>query len=76
MDKELFLFWFQVKGKVMSDEYSLKIYQILNSILYGRKDSAFIRISVPVGDDENKAFLSGMKFLKDFYPVIQEFLPK
>ncbi|MBF0558503.1 MAG: EpsI family protein [Nitrospirae bacterium] len=75
-DKELFLYWFQVKGKIVSDEYSLKIYEVLNSILFNRKDAAFIRISVPVGDDENRALLSGMKFLKDFYPVIQEFLPK
>jgi EpsI family protein len=72
---ELFLYWFQVKGRALTDEYSLKLAEITNSVRYRRKDSAFIRVSVPFGADEKKAMGTAVRFLLDFYPVIQEFLP-
>ncbi|MEW6215901.1 MAG: exosortase C-terminal domain/associated protein EpsI [Nitrospirota bacterium] len=75
-EKTLFLYWYQVKGRSLSDEYSLKLSEILNSIFYRRRDSAFIRVSMPFEADEEKAFSVGVKFIKDFYPIIQEFLPK
>lgn len=75
-DKELFLYWFQVKGKSLSDEYSLKLAEITNSLLYRRADSAFIRVSVPFETDQEKAVALGERFVKDFYPLLQEFLPR
>ena len=74
--KDLFLYWYQVKGRALSDEYLLKTFEIVNSILYRRRDAAFIRVSVPVADNPEAAFQAGMKFLGDFYPVIKEFLPQ
>lgn len=73
--KELYLYWFQVKGKTLSDEYSLKLAEITNSFLYRRRDAAFIRISVPFETDEAKALAQSERFVREFYPVIQEFLP-
>lgn len=75
-DRELFLYWFSVKGKTISDEYALKLDVILNSVLYRRRDSAFIRISVPFGGDEEAAYRDGVRFINDFYPYIEEFLPR
>lgn len=75
-DKELFLYWFQVKGKSLSDEYSLKLAEITNSLLYRRADSAFIRVSVPFETNQEKAVALGERFVKDFYPLLQEFLPQ
>ncbi len=75
-NKELFLYWFQVKGKTVDNEYSLKLAEILNSMLYRRRDAAFIRISVPFSDNEQKAQAAGEQFIRDFYPVITSFLPK
>ncbi len=74
--KELFLYWFQVKGKSLSDEYSLKLAEITNSFLYRRRDSAFIRVSVPFETDEARAVQLGERFVKDFYPLIQQYLPQ
>jgi EpsI family protein len=74
-NKELFLYWFQVRGKTLDDEYSLKLSEILNSLLYRRRDSAFVRISVPFEADENKAKMTGEQFVMDFDAVIQKFLP-
>lgn len=75
-DKELFLYWFQVMGKCLTNEYSLKLADIINSVVHGRRDAAFIRISIPFDGDEAKALAAGRRFVRDFYPVIEGFLPQ
>jgi EpsI family protein len=73
--KELFLYWYQVRGDSISEEYSLKLAEIANSVRYGRRDAAFIRNSVPFGGDERQALAIGERFVGDFYPTIRSFLP-
>ena len=74
--REGFLYGYQVKGEPLSSEYSLKFAQVFNSIFHGRRDSAFIRVSVPVDMEEERAFSAGIDFIKDFYPAIEETLPR
>lgn len=74
--KELFLYWFQVRDKTMNEEYSLKVAQIAGSLLQRRRDSSFIRISVPFEGDERAALQLGEMFVRDFRPTIMQFLPR
>ena len=73
--KEMFLYFFQVKGQVLTDEYSLKLAEIVNSILHKRRDSAFIRVSVPFQGDSSEAALIGDRFMANLYPHIASVLP-
>jgi EpsI family protein len=73
--KELFYYWFQTGDRTISDEFSLKIAQIGNSILHCRRDAAFIRISVPVPEDEERSSVCGVRFIRNFYPVIKRSFP-
>ena len=73
--KELFFYFFQVKGQVLTNEYSLKIAEITNSIFHKRRDSAFIRISVPFQGDLSEATAVGDRFLASIYPQIASVLP-
>ncbi|MFO7983187.1 MAG: EpsI family protein [Desulfuromonadales bacterium] len=73
--KEMFLYYFQVKGRVLTNEYSLKLAEVTNSILYNRRDSAFIRISVPFTEDQSKAERVGKRFASSIYPHITSVLP-
>jgi EpsI family protein len=75
-ERELFLYWFQVRDDCLSDEYSLKFAEILNSLLHRRRDSTFVRVSVPFETDEKGAMEVGCAFIRDARPVINEFLPK
>ena len=75
-EKMLFLYWFQVKGAALTNEYALKFAEIKNSMLYNRRDSAFIRISVMAGDDVERAVAVGERFVRDFYPIIVAVLPE
>jgi len=74
--KELFLYWFQVRDSSVSDEYSLKAFEIVNSALYRRQDASFIRISVPVESKEEIAIAKGEQFIREFEPEFKKFLPQ
>lgn len=73
---ELFMYWFQVRDKSISEEFSLKAAQIVNSALHRRRDASFIRISVPFESDEKKAAAVAQQFVRDFFPTITGFLPR
>ncbi|MDD2900548.1 MAG: EpsI family protein [Desulfuromonadaceae bacterium] len=74
--KELFLYWYQVRDRSLSDDYALKMAEIINSALYRRRDASFIRISVTVDSDLDEATARGEQFIRDFEPTINEFLPR
>jgi EpsI family protein len=74
--KELFLYWFQMRDRSISNEYSLKITQIANSALHSRRDASFVRVSVPVESDINQAVVRGEQFIRDFHPLFKEYLPQ
>jgi EpsI family protein len=75
-EKELFIYWFRVKGdENITSEVGLKLAQIRSSMLSRRRDATFIRISAPVGGDETGKQAAIVKFIQDFYPLFQKFLP-
>jgi EpsI family protein len=74
-DKTLLLYWFQMKGEVLNNEYSLKLGEITNSILYGRRDEAFIRISVSSASSLKHAEDIAKRFTREVKPVSDSFLP-
>ncbi|WFS61602.1 EpsI family protein [Pseudodesulfovibrio thermohalotolerans] len=69
------LYWFQVCGKIVTNEYALKIEEIIGSITSRRRDSAFIRLSTEIPDENGGAERTLQRFAEDFYPVIEAFLP-
>jgi len=73
--RELIYYWFDMRGQTMSDEYSLKLAEITGSMFHSRRDQSFIRISVQARDNVESAQKRVEDFLRDFYPVIREYLP-
>lgn len=73
--KQLFLYWFQVRDDILTNEYALKLAMVRNSIMANRRDSSFIRLSLMVHEDEQAAIDIGEQFIRDFYPAINESLP-
>jgi EpsI family protein len=73
--REVIYYWFAMRGKTMSDEYSLKIAEITGSILHNRRDQSFIRISAQTREATDDAEKSVEDFLQEFYPKIREYLP-
>ncbi|MDB4470841.1 EpsI family protein [Deltaproteobacteria bacterium] len=75
-EKQMFLYWFQVRDEILTDEYMLKVAQTKNSVLANRRDSAFIRLSLNTTDSEDDALRIGEQFIRDFYPAISHSLPQ
>lgn len=74
-ERQLFLYWFQVRNETLTNEYALKMAMIQNSLLANRRDSAFIRLSLMVTENESAALATGEKFMRDFVPLLTNFLP-
>lgn len=73
--REVIYYWFSMRGRTMSDEFSLKLAEITGSMFHRRRDQSFMRISVQ-GDGAQEAAEQQIEdFLRDFYPVIRDFLP-
>jgi EpsI family protein len=73
--REVIYYWFSMRGRTMSDEFSLKLAEITGSMFHRRRDQSFMRISVQ-GDGALEAAEQQIEdFLRDFYPVIRDFLP-
>jgi EpsI family protein len=76
VQKQLFLYWFQVRDDILTNEYALKLAMVKNSILANRRDSSFIRLSVMATDDVEQAIRIGEQFIQDFYPALNSSLPR
>lgn len=76
IEKQLFLYWFQVRDQYLTDEYALKFAMARNSFLHNRRDSSFIRISVMMGDSMADAEEIGRNFMQNFVPHINQVLPR
>ena len=75
-EKELFVYWFRAKGaETITSEVALKLAQIKSSIMSRRRDATFIRISAEMAGDEQSRQEAVARFIQDFYPLFQSFLP-
>lgn len=72
---EVLLYWFQVGGKAVSNEYAMKIQEVLNSARYGRRDAAFVRIAVPITGSKESAVEQAREFLRTALPSLRQHLP-
>jgi len=69
------LYWFQVSGKVVTNEYALKLSEILGSMTSRRRDSAFVRMSTEISDEDGVAERALHDFAEAAYPEIESFMP-
>jgi len=75
LDKQLILYWYQDRGRVIASEYWAKAYLIWDAMTKNRTDGALVRISVPVTSTADQAYQQGLAFLQDFWPVLQDYMP-
>jgi EpsI family protein len=74
-DKEIFLYWYKMKDKYITNEYVLKYYMVLNSLKYRRNDAAFIRFSTPVDKTIDDSLIVIESAVSDFVPMFSQYLP-
>ena len=74
--RQIFIYWFQVRGQSMTSEYALKFAEIKNSIFHNRRDSAFIRLATQAEGAVENAVELVRNFLREFYPLVNGCLPE
>ena len=78
MTKVLFYYCYIIDGKVVPDEYQYRFLRMINSLLYKRNNAALVTVSVPITSDFPVEVAEPYieDFLKEFLPIVKEYLPK
>jgi len=76
LDKQLVLYWYQDRGRVIASEYWAKIYLVWDAITKNRTDGAFVRISAPIKDSIEETFQEEMRFAQRIFPLFFDYLPR
>ena len=75
LDKELILYWYQDRGRVIASEYWAKGYMIWDAMTQNRTDGSLVRISVPVTTTTEDAYQYSLGFLRDVWPLLLDYMP-
>ncbi|WP_167854963.1 VPLPA-CTERM-specific exosortase XrtD [Mangrovimicrobium sediminis] len=76
-ESNLVYYWFAQRGRVITNEYLAKWYLFMDGLTMQRSDGALVRLVTPVlpGTDVALADERLQAFLREFYPILPEFLP-
>ena len=69
-DRQLILYWYQDRGRIVASEYAAKGYLILDATTRNRTDGALVRISTPIVGTEEEAFAHATAFVKQAFPAL------
>jgi EpsI family protein len=76
LDKELVLYWYQGRGRVIASEYAGKFWLVVDAISRNRTDGALVRLATPMKDDEMKARMRLIGFAQSLFPDLDTIIPK
>ena len=75
-EKSVVLYWYQSQRRVIASEFSAKFWLVMDSIRYHRSDTALVRVTVPVvNNDPDAATRIGASFVRIVFPVLKSYLP-
>jgi EpsI family protein len=75
-EKSVVLYWYQSPRRVIASEFSAKLWLVMDSIRYRRSDTALVRVSVHVRqNDVQGATRLGVAFVETVFPVLKHYLP-
>lgn len=75
LDRQVILYWYQDRGRVIASEYWAKGYMIWDAMTRNRTDGSLVRISVPVTTTPEDAYHHALTFLRDMWPLLLEYMP-
>jgi len=74
-EKQIVLYWFQSRGRIISSEYMEKVWLVIDSISRHRTDGSFVRLITPVVKDETTSMNLLKEFAQKAYPFLNEHIP-
>ncbi len=76
LDRQLYLFWYQGRGRMYASEYWNKIYLILDGLTRKRTDGALVRVNSSAVGNGDEALKQQSEFISLFYPMLKEYIPE
>ncbi len=73
--KQLVLYWFQSRGRIIASEYAQKLWLVYDSIVKNRTDGSFVRLIAPVSKDEETTLTTLKNFAEKIYPHLNTYIP-
>ncbi|HET6890276.1 MAG TPA: EpsI family protein [Pyrinomonadaceae bacterium] len=73
--REIMIYWYQGRGRVVASEYWGKIYTVLDSVKLRRSDGAMVRVMVPVGGSEANALDAAVELAANVSTALPEYVP-
>lgn len=74
-EKQIVLYWFQSRGRIIASEYMQKIWLVIDSVIKHRTDGSFVRLISPVIVDEKTTLKTLKDFAAELYPALLDFIP-
>ncbi len=76
-DRQLVYYWFQQRGRVITNEYLVKWFLFWDSLTRRRTDGALVRLTVPVaeGADVAEADRELADFAREAMPMLRAYVP-
>jgi EpsI family protein len=75
-NKQLVLYWYQGRGRVIASEYAGKFWMVADAISRNRTDGALVRLITPMNDGESKAQTRLISFAQSLFPDLDAIIPK
>jgi EpsI family protein len=79
LERQLVLYWYQSRGRVVASEYWSKFYLIHDAMRVNRTDGALVRViaPIPVGAEDRGAAAEKLaeEFVRVLFPVLPSYLP-
>ena len=73
---ELYLWWYQGRGRIITNEYLNKLYLVWDALLLNRTDGALVRLNMSVpGAQVEPALKTEERFLNLITPLLAEYIP-
>ncbi len=73
--RELMIYWYQGRGRIIASEYWGKIYTVLDSVRLRRSDAAMVRVTVPITASDAAALESAREFAAVTSGALPEYVP-
>jgi len=76
--RELVYYWFEERGRNITNEYLVKWYLLEDALLRNRTDGALVRLITPVAENERVAVADARlaQFSATVLPVLQSYVPE
>jgi EpsI family protein len=77
LDRQLVLYWYQSRGRVVASEYWSKFYLIHDAVRLNRTDGSLVRVIAPIVGEggEARAEQAAVRFVRTLVSVLDPYLP-